>query len=79
MPIYLWEKKSQEAFSTSQTATLSEVLAMVPLNTDVTEKDRINGVNLRDGTVFSDKIYRVENVNRRGQSHLELDLKMVSS
>lgn len=78
LPIYLWETKSREAFSTSQVAVVAEVFAAIPLGTDIETGDRINEIYLRSGELYNDKLYRVEAITRRGLSHIELELKVIS-
>lgn len=78
LPIYLWETNSVEAFSNNQVVLVAEVVAMVPLKTDITIGDRLYQIKLRTGAFFSTKVFRVESVTRRGNSHLELNLKMLA-
>lgn len=78
LPIYLWETNNVEAFSNNQVVLVTEVQAIVPLKTDITIGDRLYQIKLRTGATFSNKVYRVESVTRRGMSHLELNLKMLS-
>lgn len=79
LPIYFWEHKTKERFTTGQTAVVGDYMAVVPYGTDVKVTDRINGFKLRNGSVFSSLIFRVDAVIPRGLSHIELDLKLVTS
>jgi len=78
LPCYIWEIASQEAFSVNQIAIIKEVHAFVPRGTDIKVSDRIAVVKDQNGRTQSSDVYRVEAVNRRRNSHIELDLKVVN-
>jgi hypothetical protein len=59
-------------------AVVEDLRAIVPKGTDVTERDRLNGIRDRIGTVIKPGVLLIEAVvNRR--THLELVLRGISA
>lgn len=74
---WLWSQVEREVLDTRKSAVVEDLRMIVPSGTDITEKDRINGVTDRRGDVVRAGILVIESVvNRR--SHLELVVRGVA-
>lgn len=78
MPIWLYASTEREAVTEETTAVVTDLRAMAPLATDITEQDRINGVKDRRGTVIEAGLLHIETILYQ-RSHLQLTLSRVSS
>lgn len=78
VPAWLWTSTDREVVNGQKTAVVEDTRMLVPKATDVTAKDRVNGVTDRRGTVVRPGVWMIENViNRR--DHLELMLIGIES
>ena len=68
---------SEESVRARGTILHDMLRLMVPLGTDITEKDRINGVTKRDGTVIETGYMAITSV-LHSHTHLELRLEKVA-
>lgn len=75
--IWSWSSVEKETMA-EKVAVVEDLRAIVPKGTDVTERDRLNGIRDRTGAVIRAGVLIIEAVvNRR--SHLELVLRGVSA
>lgn len=76
LPCYLYERKRPTRYiDGNKTATVSDLIGMVPKGTDVLDGDRLNGVVDRLGRVIHSTRLKVRGVQRRAAwGHLELTL-----
>lgn len=73
VPAWLWTTADREVMDARKTAVVEDTRMIVPRGTDVTAKDRVNGVKDRRGRDVRPGIFMIESViNRR--DHLELML-----
>ncbi len=68
---------SEEVVRTSGMIRHDMLRLMVPKGTDITEKDRINGVTERDGTVIETGYMNITSV-LHSHTHLEIRLEKVA-
>lgn len=78
LPCWVHGSTEREAVATDTTAVVTDLKAMVPLGSDVTESDRLNQVKDRAGNVVYPGILGIETV-LYARSHIELTLSRVSS
>lgn len=87
LPIWLYGRTEREAVTNETTAVVTDLRAMVPLGTDITEQDRLGGtidgtehpaIVDRLGAVIEAGILQVETV-LYARTHLQLALSRVSS
>ena len=78
LPIWLYASTEREAVSEETTAVVADLKAMVPLDADVTEQDRIAGITDRRGTVIEPATLGIETVLYQ-RSHKQLSLSRVTS
>ena len=75
---WLYSRVEREVMDSRKTAVVEDLRLLVPKGTDVTERDRINGVLDRRGSTIRSGILLIESVvNRR--SHLELVVRGISA
>lgn len=75
-PCLAWSTAKREVVGTgtnAKTAVVEDIRLMVPLGTDVTEKDRVRKVKDRAGTTILDGPFGIASVQVR-RTHLELAL-----
>jgi hypothetical protein len=77
MPCWLYGTTEREAVTEATTAVVTDLKLLAPLSADLTEKDRINQVKDRRGTVIEAGLLGIETILRK-RSHLELALSRVS-
>ncbi len=75
---WFWTTTKREDTDAQREAVIQDVRMMIPLGTDVTETDRINGITDRRGNSVVSGVFDVEAVVKHHLSHLELVLKKVS-
>ena len=75
---WFWQRAEREVMDTNKTAIVEDLRMIVPKGTDLSEKDRINGVTDRRGTVIRTGLMGIESVISRRQ-HLELALRGIAS
>ena len=75
-PCRIWAAAGREQMDSSTTAVIEELRMIVPLGTDVTEKDRVGDVTYRGSTIFAGPI-GIRAVLHR-EDHLALVLSRVS-
>lgn len=78
LPIWLYASTEREAVTEETTAVVADLRAMVPLDADVTEQDRIAGITDRRGNVIEPATLGVETVLYQ-RSHRQLTLSRVTS
>ena len=78
LPIWLYSSTEREAVSEETTAVVADLRAMVPLDADVTEQDRIAGIVDRAGNVVEPATLGIETVLYQ-RSHRQLTLSRVTS
>lgn len=73
---FVWTRPSgrQESVDTDKTVVIEDLRCVMPLATDVTERDRIASIKDRRGVVILSGPLRIEGV-QRVQTHLELMLE----
>lgn len=71
LPCYVWSRQRSEAVNASRTVVIDEIRLLVPNGTDITERDRINGVKDRQGNTYIGDQMDIRGVQPR-QTHLEL-------
>lgn len=77
VPVWSWSTLEREVLG-EKAAVVEDLRAIVPRGTDVTERDRLNGITDRRGNVVRPGPLMIEAVvNRR--DHLELVLRGVSA
>lgn len=69
-------RSGREAVAAERTAAVRSYALLVPLDTDVTERDRVNGVTRRDGEVILSGVMNIRAVTRH-EGHIELELEAV--
>lgn len=78
VPAWIWTTTDREVINGQKTAVVEDTRMIVPKGTDVTAKDRVNGVVDRRGTTIRPGVWLIESVvNRR--DHLELALRGIES
>ena len=80
MPCFFYRegRSASEQAERSRGTILHDMLRLlVPLGTDITEADRINGVTKRDGTVIEGGPMRITSV-LNSHTHLELRVEKVA-
>lgn len=78
VPAWLWTSADREVVNGQKTAVVEDTRMLVPKATDVTAKDRVNGVTDRRGAIVRPGVWLIESVvNRR--DHLELMLIGIES
>lgn len=78
MPCWLYGSTEREAVTDETTAVVTDLKLLAPLSVDVTERDRINTVVDRSGTVIESGILAIEAVLRK-RTHKQLTLSRVSA
>lgn len=76
VPVWLYSSSERESVTEDTTAVVTDLKAMVPLGTDITEQDRLNGIRDRRGTTVEPGVLLVEEVLYK-RSHLQLVLSRV--
>ena len=76
---YFWEPSSQRGEQMNErNADIYSHRLLLPLGTDITEEDRINGVTDRHGATISDGVFDIKQIVRK-PDHLRLVLEAVQS
>ncbi len=76
---YYWEPSAQVGTITgARNADSYSHRLLVPLDTDITEEDRINGIADRRATVITARVFRITQLVRK-REHLLLVLEVVES
>lgn len=78
LPCWLYSSAGREAVDENRTAVVEDIRLMVPMRTDVTERDRINGITDRLGATVLDGICNIRSVLFK-RDHMELLLTRVTS
>lgn len=78
LPCWVHGSTEREAVTAETTAVVTDLKALIPLDSDVTESDRISGVKDRQGNVVYAGILGIETV-LFARTHLELTLSQVAS
>lgn len=78
LPCRLWTKSEREIADGNKLVILAVHKLLVPLNTDITESDRIASIKDRLGNTLVGNLMLIRSVIRK-ETHLELDLEEVSS
>lgn len=78
LAIWVHGSTEREAVTNETTAVVTDLRALVPLGSDVSESDRLNQVKDRAGNVIYDGILGIETVLYE-RSHIALTLSRVSS
>lgn len=78
LPIWVHGSTEREAVTEETTAVVTDLKALIPLGSDVTESDRLNQVKDRQGNVVYAGILGIETV-LFARTHLELTLSRVAS
>ncbi|MCQ4575415.1 MAG: head-tail adaptor protein [Candidatus Brocadiales bacterium] len=73
---WVYSKARREVVDGKKVAVVEDLRAMVPLSTDITEKDKIAQIIDRSGNVIYAGPLGIESVQRK-HTHLELMLKAV--
>jgi hypothetical protein len=79
LPCYVWSKQrqgAQERADAVRTVVIDEIRMIVPKGTDITERDRVNGVTDRLGNPYLSGILNIRGVQER-LTHRELLLEAV--
>ena len=74
MPCFLYSRSSRgqpESVTPDRAVVVEQMALMVPLGADVTERDRVNGVEDRSGNVLLAGVQNIRSVMRH-HTHLEL-------
>lgn len=74
---FLWSRNKREAIDEEKIAVIEDLRCMMPLGTDVTEKDRIANVKDRQGVTIVSGSFDVQGLMRK-HDHLELVLEKVA-
>lgn len=77
LPCFLYTPRGREVVATTGVVVTESPMLLAPWGTDVTESDRINGVNDRQGNVYRAGIFRIASVVEV-HDHLELQLEAVA-
>lgn len=75
---FVWSKTRRERVDDEKTAVIEDLRCIVPLSTDVTERDRLASVTDRQGVTILSGPLRIEGV-QRVHTHLELTLERVNT
>lgn len=78
VPAWLWTTVDREVIDNAKTAIVEDTRMIVPKGTDVTAKDRVNGVTDRRGTTIRPGIWIIDSVVGR-RDHLELALRGIEA
>lgn len=78
LPCWLYGSAERESVTEEKTAVVTDLKALVPLGTDITEQDRLNQVVDRRGNVIEPGLLEIDTVLYQ-RSHLALTLVRVSS
>lgn len=73
LPCFLWSTAERELISAERSEVLEDLRLLLPLATDVTERDRVNGVKDRLGAWIRQGALGIGAVMRK-HDHLELAL-----
>lgn len=71
LPCWLSSTAKREVADGDKVAAVEDLRVLVPAGTDVTERDRVNGVVDRLGNTVDGRVMQIDGVVRR-QGHLEL-------
>jgi hypothetical protein len=77
LPCWLYSSAEREVMG-EKTAVIEDLKLLVPKATDITERDRLNGVVDRRGVVISPGVHIIESVQRR-KRHLELSVRRIAA
>lgn len=77
LPCFLYTAKGREADTGTGQRVLETPMLLVPDGTDIQERDRVNQVKRRDGSVYRDGMWGVASVVEV-HDHLEVRLESVS-
>ncbi len=75
---FVWSKSRREKVDDDKTAVIEDLRCIMPLGTDVTERDRIVSIEDRSGTTLLSGPLVIEGV-QRVHTHLELTLQRVAT
>ena len=78
MPCWLYGTTEREAVTEEETAVITDLKLLAPLSAAVTEKDRINQIKDRRGTVIEAGVLGIETILRK-RTHLQLTLSRVTA
>ena len=78
LPCWIHGSTEREAVTEETTAVVTDLKALIPLGSDVSESDRLNQVKDRSGNVVYAGILGIETV-LWARTHIELTLSRVSS
>lgn len=76
LPCWLVMRSGVEAVSPEATVVVQKTTLIVPLNTDIREADRVNGIKNRLGVTILGGVMDVTNVDSH-HDHLEVTLDLV--
>lgn len=78
LPCWLYSSAGREAVEPQRVAVVEDIRLLVPLGSDVTERDRVNGIVDRLGSSILADLMNIRTVLRK-RDHLELMLTRVTS
>lgn len=78
MPCLLYGSAEREAVSDAKTVVVADLKLIAPKGTDITERDRLNGITDRRGNVIRAGLLGIAGVLLK-RDHLELSVGQVSS
>lgn len=73
----LFQRQGRELITEMQGEAISEFGVMIPLGTDITAEDRINGITDRGGTVLVGGLINIKSILYH-HTHMELKLERVN-
>ena len=74
---FAWSKTGREMIDEDKTVVIEDIRAIMPLGTDVTEKDRILSITDRQSSAIFGGPLGIDAVQRHG-SHLEVTLQKLT-
>jgi hypothetical protein len=74
---FFYTRRGRESAQVERTAVVEELALLAPLGSDITERDRINGVTDRAGAVLLAGVQNVRTILPH-HSHLEITLEQVA-
>jgi len=77
LPCFLYTPKGREPVQPTGVIVTESPMMLAPWGTDITESDRVNGVNDRLGKTYRAGIFRIASVIE-AHSHLEVQLEAVA-
>lgn len=77
LPCYPWSRVKREAVDADRSAVVEDLRMIVPVGTDITEADRVNGITDRLGATHLPGLYNVRAVQVRA-THKEVALEAVA-